>query len=175
VVTPRAVVVAGVAGSGKTTVGRELARRLGWTFLDGDDYHLPEHRARMARGEGLGDAEREPWLHVLRQAVEAHLDDGRSVVLACSALRARYRVLLADGRPDVSIVMLDVPERSVAERLARRRGHFFAPEGLRSQFDSLEAPSSQEEVVVVDADQSVEAVVAEVLRWVLPSGSAGWG
>lgn len=132
------VVVMGVSGSGKTTVGREVAARAGWPFLDGDDFHVPGARARMARGEGLTDADRAPWLARLRAGLEALPD----VVLACSALRRAYRDALR--MPGLTFLFLDVPRELLQARLAARAGHYAGPGLLPSQLATLEAPSPDE-------------------------------
>ncbi|WP_264776316.1 gluconokinase [Deinococcus aetherius] len=137
------VVVMGVSGSGKTTVGREVAARAGWPFLDGDDFHTPQARARMARGEGLTDADRAPWLARLRSRLEALPD----VVLACSALRRAYRDALRG--PGVTFLFLNVPRDLLQARLAVRTGHYAGPGLLPSQLATLEAPAPEERDVVI--------------------------
>ncbi|KEF35587.1 carbohydrate kinase [Deinococcus sp. RL] len=132
------LVVMGVAGSGKTTLGRELSARTGWPFLDGDDFHTPDARRRMARGEALTDADRWPWLARLR----AELGAREGVVLACSALRRVYRDALRG--PGVRFLFLRVPEALLRERLAARRGHYAGPDLLPSQLAVLEEPGQNE-------------------------------
>jgi gluconokinase len=161
---PRAIVVAGVSGSGKTTVGRALATRLGWSYVEADDHHSSANKAKMARGEPLDDADRAPWLASLRRALDDHLDGGRCVVMSCSALKRRYREALVGSRHDVAVVLLHAPEPVIAQRLSGRTGHFFDPRLLRSQFDALELPAPDEGVVVVDARLDGEAVLSEALQ-----------
>lgn len=161
---PRAIVVAGVSGSGKTTVGRMLAERLGWTYVEADDHHPPENIAKMARGEPLDDDDRAPWLASLRRALERHLDAGEGVVLSSSALKAAYRRVLADGRPEVALVLLHGPRELVGERLTERQGHFFDPALLDSQYDTLELPVPDEGVLVVDVGEDPEPIVEAILR-----------
>jgi|GEM_PF-143656 len=155
------VVLMGVSGSGKTTVGRLLADRLGIGFVDGDDLHPPANRAAMAAGRPLTDADRGPWL----TAIGARLDRGEPVVLACSGLRRAYRRRLA--RPGVRLVHLDVSRASLAARLAHRTGHFFGPELLDSQLDAAEPPGPDEPVLRVDGERppaTVAAAIAAALR-----------
>lgn len=133
----------GVAGAGKTVVGRALAESLGWRFEDADDRHTPENKARMARGEGLTDAERGPWLAELEAFIAAMIAQDRRVVLACSALKEAYRAALVP--PDapagaVRFVYLDVPRDVLDQRLRSRHGHYAGPSLLDSQLATLEEP-----------------------------------
>jgi gluconokinase len=133
------VVLMGVAGSGKTTIGRKLARAWGATFYDADDLHPPNNVAKMRRGVPLTDADRKPWLAALRELLRACLQRGEPSVLACSALKAKYRAyLLIDER--VQLVYLKGDAALIAKRLAGRRGHFMKADMLASQFAALEEP-----------------------------------
>lgn len=155
------LVVMGVAGSGKTALGQELSARLGWPFLDADDFHTPEARARMSAGEGLTDAERAPWLARLRSELEAR----PRVVLACSALRRSYREALRGH--EVRFVFLDVPEVLLRARLEQRTGHYAGLSLLPSQLAALEAPEPDEEdvlVLEVTAQSSPEGLARRVLE-----------
>lgn len=160
---PRAVVIGGVSGSGKTSVGRALAERLGWDYVEADDHHGAENKAKMARGEPLTDDDRAPWLASLRRAMDASLGDGRPVVVTCSALRRRYRDVLVGGRPDAALVLLHAPEATLAARLGGRSGHFFDPRLLASQLATLELPAPDEDVRVLDATLPSEALVARIV------------
>jgi gluconokinase len=158
------IVVMGVSGAGKTTVGRELALALGWEFRDADDYHTPEHIAKMHRGEGLTDDDRRPWLAALC-AMIADVEHGqRHAVLACSALKQWYRDALipADAKPGaVGFVYLDVPIEVLGERLADRGHHFATPALLPSQLATLEAPR---DAVCVDGTLPVGEIVRVIRR-----------
>ena len=136
------VVVMGVAGAGKTTVGNALARALGWPFIEADELHPQANIDKMARGEPLDDADRAPWL----DAVAARMRALPNAVVACSALRERYRERLR-VRPDVEFVLLDLPPALLEKRLAARRGHFLPPSLLPSQLATLEWP---DEAIVID-------------------------
>jgi gluconokinase len=155
------VVVMGVAGTGKTTVGQALAARLGWPFADADAYHSPAAVAKMARGEGLADADRAPWLGRLRALVEAHLADGRPLVLACSALRQAHRDALARPGEPVRFVWLDAPPETLADRLGTRTGHFAAAALLGSQLATLEPP---EDALRLDAREPPAHLVGVVVH-----------
>ena len=153
------IVVAGVAGSGKSTVGRLVADRLGVAFVDGDDLHPQANVAKMAGGTPLTDTDREPWLEAIRSALESH----ESVVVACSALRRAHRDTLRHT-PGVAIVLLHL-ERSVARRRVEARPrHFMGSSMVDSQFDILELPSVNEPgVTVIDAAVAVDTVVDRVV------------
>jgi gluconokinase len=153
--SPPLVVVMGVSGSGKSTVGRRLATDLGVPFVDGDDEHTPEAKARMAQGIPLDDAWRAPWLDRLDEILRAHRD--RGLVLACSALTRAYRRRLSRGVPDAFFIALVAPREVLAERLAARRGHFAGPVLLDSQLATLELG---DDVITVDATQPVDTIVA---------------
>lgn len=161
---PRAVIVMGVAGAGKTTVGRALASSLGWTFVDADDYHSAVDVERMHAGIPLTDADRAPWLAALRDRVSAALDGDTGLVLACSALRQRYRdALVPRGAPPgaVAFVHLVVPPAVLTRRLEHRVGHFAGGSLLGSQLRTLEAPSSAA-ALRLDGDQPVDALVRAI-------------
>ena len=156
---PAVVVVSGVAGSGKTTVGASLADALGWDYIEGDAFHPPENVAKMGRGEPLDDRDRAPWLAALRAEIEARLEEGPPAVLAASALKARYRRELHVRHPRVLLVFLQVTPELARERLTARGGHFFGRELVASQFDALERPR---EAFVLPAEWSVDELVEAV-------------
>jgi gluconokinase len=160
------IVVMGVAGAGKTTVGQRLAATLGWPFADADAYHSPENVARMRRGEGLTDAERQPWLATLAALIADHVARRAPLVLACSALRRTYRTTLAPASlgDAVRFVHLQVSAATLAERLATRPGHYAPPALLASQLATLEPPAPDEGVLTLDGEQPVEAIVAEIVE-----------
>jgi carbohydrate kinase (thermoresistant glucokinase family) len=153
----------GVSGSGKTTVGTALAKRLGWLFIEGDDFHPAANVAKMAAGHPLTDADRAPWLAALRQRIEEALASGESAVIACSALKHTYRSVLAGDDPEsVRFVQLDVPIEVLRERLAHRQGHFMPVSLLESQLQTLE---SSKTALRVDGTQPVERIVEMVVAW----------
>ncbi|HEX2568226.1 MAG TPA: gluconokinase, GntK/IdnK-type [Polyangia bacterium] len=134
----------------------------GWRFVDADDFHSPENRARMAAGQPLDDAARAPWLAALAEAIDGWLAAGASVVLACSALRRSYRAVLRRDPARVRFVYLRVPEPVLAARLAARRDHFMPATLLASQLASLEAPGPDEDALVVDAAAPPALLVARI-------------
>ena len=154
------IVVSGVAGSGKTTVGRALAARLGWRFCDADDLHSPEHVEHMRRGLPLDDAMRKPWLERVRAVIAAAVRDQLGTVIACSALKQRYRDVLADGIPAVRFVFLDAGRSLLRERLLARQHHFAGAALLDSQLDTLEPPH---DALTVDAAKPVDELVSEIV------------
>jgi gluconokinase len=164
------IVVTGVSGSGKTTVGEALAERLGWEFLEGDDLHPEANVEKMRRGVALDDADRGPWLDRLHAAIVERLAAGKPAVLASSALKRRYRERLREGLDPgaVRFVHLDVDRATLERRLRERKDHYMPPSLLDSQLADLEAPAA-DEALVVDAtrpvDQVVDDIVAEARRW----------
>ena len=151
----------GVAGAGKTTVGRELATALGWEFLDADDFHSAENVAKMHRGEGLTDADRQPWLETLGRLIGDIVREGRHAVLACSALKHAYRLMLIPpGIPSAAIrfAYLDVPPAELQRRLQQRH-HYAGPSLLSSQLATLEKPR---DAVWIDGTRSVPAEVQAI-------------
>ena len=151
------VILMGVSGSGKTTIGERLAQALGWPFYDGDQFHPPANVAKMQQGMPLTDEDRWPWLHALRAHIETCIHRGVSAVLACSALKQAYREYLIVDEAEVRLVYLKGDYDLIHERLAQRHGHFMPPGLLASQFAALEEP---EHGVVVDVVHSPATLVA---------------
>lgn len=159
-----AVVVMGVSGSGKSTIGQGLASALGCPFRDADSFHPPENIAKMSRGEPLTDEDRWPWLRAIAAWIAERRVDGTPGVVTCSALKRRYRDLITERqRPDVALVYLKGGKDLIAARLAARKGHFMPPELLQSQFDALEAPGPDEHPITASVDATPDAIVATVL------------
>jgi len=155
------VVVMGVSGSGKTTIGRHLAGRLGFAFCDADDVHPPANVAKMRSGVALDDRDREVWLSRLRQRIDDALALGAPTVFACSALKDSYRRALGLPRPGVALVHLKVSREVAERRLRERRGHFMPASLLSSQFDALEEPTG---ALVIDADRPAPSVSLDIER-----------
>ncbi|WNG33121.1 gluconokinase [Archangium minus] len=156
------VIVMGVSGVGKTTVGSRLAAALGWRFLDADDFHPVGNVTKMAAGIPLTDEDRAPWLERLREVVRSALEAGEDVVLACSALKGVYRERLTVDAARQRWVYLHAPRELIAERLKRRSGHYMSPTLLESQLSALEVPRGALAVDVSTAEP--DTVVATLLR-----------
>ncbi len=155
------VLLMGVSGTGKTTVGHLLASELGWDFADGDDYHPAVNVEKMRNGIPLTDADREPWLKALRELIAVWIDAGRNAVLACSALKRVYRDRLRIS-PEVRLVYLRGTAELLRQRLHARHGHFMTERMLDSQLETLEEPEESEGAVVVDVDRSPAQIVEEI-------------
>jgi len=155
------IVVMGVAGSGKTTTGRALAAALGWAFVDADDRHSPANIEKMRAGTPLTDADREPWLASLHATIARALDRREHLVLACSALKRRYRAMLRGECRGVRFVYLEATESALTRRLSHRPGHFAGPPLLASQLAALEKPGD-DEAMTVDATWPPDRIVAAV-------------
>lgn len=157
------VIVMGVSGSGKTTIGELLAERLACSFGDGDSFHSVANKDKMARGIPLTDEDRRPWLTAMREAIAAKLIAGETAVFACSSLKRSYRNLLCGGASsdDVRFVYLHGSVAQLSARLRGRTGHFFDPSLLQSQLNELEEPS-KDEALVLSIELTPEAIISEV-------------
>lgn len=154
------VVLMGVSGSGKSTVGKVLAEQLGWPFIEGDDFHPAANVAKMRAGTPLTDADRKPWLAALRDRMDLALARGESVVLACSALKHAYQEYLERHDPaHIHYVYLEGSEEVIRERLEARKGHFMNPGLLHSQFEALEPPT---DAIRIDVRKTPEEAAEEI-------------
>ena len=157
------MILAGVSGSGKTTVGRLLAGRLDWPFADGDSFHPAANVAKMTAGIPLTDDDRWPWLAAIGAWMDGRIAAGGSGVMACSALKRRYREFLLEGRPEARLVFLEVGRDEDLARLRARHGHFFPARLLDSQFDDLEPPGPDEGALVLPARGSPDELVSAII------------
>jgi gluconokinase len=160
---PQHIVVMGVSGCGKSTIGIALASRLGWPFEEGDKYHLPSSVEKMAAHIPLDDADRWPWLEKLADLIREHEAAERSSVLACSALKRAYRDVLRRGAPRVRFLHLHGAREVLQARLDARRGHFFPPDLLASQYATLEPLGPDEDGIVVDVALDPDSQVREAM------------
>lgn len=152
------MIVMGVTGAGKTTIGELFAAQLGWEFVDADSFHSALNKEKIHQGIALTDADRAPWLQSMRDAITRWIADKQNVALACSALKSTYRQELAVNA-DVKFVYLKGSYQLIAKRLQARHGHYASESILASQFSTLEEP---EDAVVVDIDQAPEEIVMEI-------------
>jgi gluconokinase len=157
------VLVGGVSGSGKTTVGLLVAKRLNWLFADADAFHPAANIAKMRSGVPLTDADRWPWLRVIGQWIDERIAAGDSAVVPCSLLKRGYRDLLLTGRPAVRLAFLTADREVLHDRLAARHGHFFSAKLLNSQLADLELPQPTENVLMLDASRTPAQLSDEII------------
>lgn len=157
----------GVAGSGKTTVGESLAKRLGWRFYDADGFHPAENVAKMANGTPLTDSDRAPWLAALHALIASSLKENRPGVLACSALKESYRRQLLDGLEAVLLVYLKGSYELIWSRLSLRQDHYMKPNMLKSQFEALEEPTN---ALAFDISMTVDEIVEAIVKHMAERG-----
>ena len=155
----RVIIVMGVSGVGKTTIGQALAERIGASFAEGDSYHPEDNVEKMRSGTPLTDDDRWPWLDRLRDEIDSWLQDGQHVVLTCSALKASYRTRLKPKRGGLHFVYLNAGREKLEQRLAERKGHYMPPSLLDSQLETLEPPM---DAITVDADGTIDAILLEL-------------
>jgi gluconokinase len=165
------LIVGGVAGSGKTTVGAMLAGTLHWQFADADGFHPEANVAKMHAGIPLTDADRWPWLDVMGGWMDEHIAAGESAVLSCSGLKRSYRDRLLVGRPAATMILLLVSRDELHRRLVTRHNHFFPETLLDSQLDALELPAPDERVKTVLAESDQVTTVAQIIAVVWPEGA----
>lgn len=164
-----AIVVMGVSGSGKSTVGAALAERIGFAFEDGDAYHPESNVAKMHAGIPLTDDDRWPWLRAIAAAIDRKAEAQTPVIIACSALKRSYRDILVHGRDDVRIVYLKGTQDLIAQRLSHRDHHFMPASLLDSQFATLEEPAPDKGVITVLIDGTVDEIVADIVKRLAPA------
>jgi gluconokinase len=155
-------VIMGVAGCGKSTLGQAVAQRTGWPMIEGDDFHSPENKARMHAGIPLSDADRESWLRALAREIQQRK---HGAVLACSALKRAYRDILRAASPGLLFVFLDITQEEALRRLRARGQHFFPPSLLQSQFETLEAPVDESDVLRLDASLPPQRLLDQTVQW----------
>jgi gluconokinase len=157
------VLIGGVAGSGKTTVGALLADRLHWRFADADAFHPPANVAKMRSGVPLTDADRRPWLKAITAWMDERISAGESGVAGCSALKQKYRDELLAGRPAARLAFLQISRAAAHARLGARHGHFFTVALLDSQFAELDPPEESPQLIVLDATEPADRLAAEII------------
>ena len=158
------VVMMGVSGSGKSTIGSLFAGRVGWEFEDGDWFHPAANVDKMHQGIPLTDEDRLPWLKAIAAYIDETRGAGRHAVMACSALKRRYRDILIGDRRDVRLVYLKGNEPLIARRIATRHGHFMPPALLHSQFETLEEPGRDERPIIVSIEPRPREVVGHIVK-----------
>lgn len=160
---PMILVVMGVSGSGKSTIGTQLALTLHWDYEDGDWFHPARNIDKMHAGMALTDEDRAPWLIAIADFIDQARAAGRHAVVSCSALKRRYRAVIVDNRPDVRLIYLKGDIELIGRRIATRHEHFMPPSLLQSQFDALEEPGPAENPIVVSIAPRPREIVARIL------------
>jgi gluconokinase len=155
------IIVIGVSGSGKSTIAKALADANRWQYIDADDFHSDTNKAKISHNEPLTDADRRPWLQSLHIQIRHWLASNQTTVLACSALKHSYRNLLSGNDPAVKFVYLKGSYDLIAERMKQRKGHFAKVELLKSQFETLEEPSS-DEAITIDIGDNIDSIVQAI-------------
>ena len=155
-------ILMGVAGSGKTTIGKLLSDRTGWTFYDADDFHPVENIDKMSRGIPLHDEDRKPWLLKLKHLINTTISEDKSAILACSALKSSYREILQVEHPEIVLIYLQGDYEQILARLKQRKEHFMQAEMLRSQFKILEEPQAD---LIIDVSLSPDAIVEQIIKY----------
>ncbi|WP_242884568.1 gluconokinase [Actinomadura litoris] len=161
---PQIILIAGVSGSGKTTVGTLLAERLNWDYAEADTFHSPANIAKMSEGHPLTDEDRLPWLNAIAAWMDDRLKTGRPGVVTCSALKRSYRKLLTNGRPEVQIVLLTGDRETLESRLKSRTGHFFNPTLLDTQLAGLEPPTPTEKIPTLPITKTPEELATQIIE-----------
>jgi gluconokinase len=160
----KSIIVMGVSASGKTTVGQALANALNAKFIDGDDLHPKANIVKMASGMPLNDDDREPWLERINDAVFSIKHKQETGVIVCSALKKNYRDRIRTGNDNLCFVFLDGSEKVIAERIQQREGHFMKAGMIKSQFDALERPDNESDVITLTISASVAELVQQALK-----------
>ena len=166
------VVVMGVSGCGKSSVGQAIAQRTGWTFIEGDDLHPAANRAKMASGTPLNDDDRWPWLDAIAEAARAIEAQGNSAVIACSALKRIYRDRLSQAGDTVKFIHLNGDRDTILERMRTRPDHFMPPALLDSQLATLEPPTDNENAIRIDITSPVDQIAQLTMQMINNAGSS---
>jgi carbohydrate kinase (thermoresistant glucokinase family) len=163
---PMVLVLMGVSGSGKSTIGLRLSKMLGWPFRDADSFHPQANIDKMSKGLPLTDEDRQPWLAAIARWIDERLAAGECGIVSCSALKRSYRRVIVGDRPDVRLVYLKGDMALIGDRISRRKNHFMPPALLKTQFDALEEPQADEHAlsvpIVLSPRRVVEAIVQEL-------------
>ena len=161
---PSVIVLMGVSGSGKSTIGAALSKELGWPYADADEFHPPANVAKMSAGQPLTDDDRWPWLKAIAAHIDGVREEGGHAIVSCSALKRVYRDILVGARKDVRLVLLDGTREEIFARMSARKDHFMPLALLDSQFATLERPGADERPVIVSIVGTPEEVAAAILR-----------
>lgn len=166
---PSVIVLMGVSGSGKSTIGAALSEKLGWPYADADEFHPPANVAKMSSGQPLTDDDRWPWLEAIAAHIDRVREQGGHAIVSCSALKRAYRAVIVGARADVRLVLLDGTKEEIAARMQARKDHFMPTSLLDSQFATLERPGADERPVVVSIAQALAQIAGEIVAALGPA------
>lgn len=158
------VIVMGVCACGKSTIGEQLAKKLGRKFIDGDDLHPRANIQKMSSGQPLNDEDRKPWLERIRDASYSLESKNEHGIIVCSALKKAYRDQIREGNENVTFLFLDGDKQLILERMSKRQGHFMKENMVNSQFETLERPDAEPQTIVVNIDASIEEIIEEAAQ-----------
>lgn len=160
----KCIIVMGVSGSGKSTIGEVLSSEIKAKFIDGDDLHPKSNVLKMARGEALNDEDRQPWLERVRDAAFSIEQKNETCVIVCSALKKRYRDQLRDGNKNLLFIYLEGALQTILTRIKQREGHYMKSNLVNSQFEALESPVGEPDVIVIDVEKDINSIVTQAVR-----------
>ena len=166
------VIVMGVCACGKSTIGEQLAQKLGRKFIDGDDLHPRANIQKMASGQPLNDDDRKPWLERIRDAAYSLESKNEHGIIVCSALKKKYRDQIREGNENVTVLFLDGNMELILDRMRQRQGHFMKENMVKSQFETLERPDAEQQTVVVSIDSDIEDIVKRAAKQLVESQKA---
>lgn len=173
-ITSTVIVLAGVSGTGKTTIGIKLAQQLNYHYIEGDDYHTEQNKKKMSNGQPLNDNDRMPWLHKLHDIIADAIQHNKRIIVACSALKRSYRQILVQDittkhDDEIQFILLAADKDILLDRINKRKGHYMKADMLQSQLDTLEPPGKNEKIILIDVTPPVDTIVEQIKHKLIDS------